>query len=420
MKTNSKKRTIIIYIMWTLVFVGILSLFNYAQYQKYQRMYNEKLNAICQGLTNQYKNIKPSDIMKVINDDTTVEDNFFEKYGIDLDTETVIRENDALFKEFLVHQCIIVVIMLGIIGVTILCNSLRRDKEIHKILKYIEQVNNGDYSLIIDDNKEGELSILKNEVYKTTIMLKEAADNSLKDKLTIKNSLSDISHQLKTPITSLLINLENIEDCIEGDIGNDSDNDNNNKNGINLELLQRLTLNSKRDTNSISKLVKNILELSKFDSNTIEYIRKEVNVSEIISDAVGKVEALADLLGIELVVEKITDGKDSREHLYCDAYWQTEAVANLLKNGIEHAKSRVRITYECNKVYTKIEVENDGDTISEHDRNHIFERFYKGENATKDSLGIGLSMVKAIVEKDKGYVTVSCEDGITVFTVKYL
>lgn len=401
MKKSGRFRLTIACIVSLIVFIVVIIFVNNKAYISYQRTYNQKLNSICLRLTDKYSDIRQSDLMSIINDDSNETESFFEKYGIDINNDAVIRENDRLYNSFIVCEIVIIVAAFMLAAVIVVLITKHRDNEIHTILKYIEQINNGNYQLKIDDNEEGELSVLKNEVYKTTIMLKETADNSLKDKLTIKNSLSDISHQLKTPITSLLINLENIEDNIEGD----------------KELTQKLILNSKRDTNSISKLVKSVLELSKFDSNTIEFMRKESDVSQIVNDAVVKVEALADLLDIQIIVAGDSDGTKG---LYCDTYWQTEAVANLLKNGVEHAKSYVKIRYERNKVYTKIEVENDGDTISEHDKNHIFERFYKGEHGTKDSLGIGLSMVKAIVENDNGYVTVQSEDGITVFTIKYL
>ena len=169
------------------------------------------------------------------------------------------------------------------------------------------------------------MSILKNELYKITIKLKEVAENSQKDKTTLKDSLSDISHQIKTPITSILIMLDNIL------------SDENMPEDIKKDFIKDI----KREIVNIKFLVESILKLSKIDSNSIKFIKKEVFIKDIINEAVKNVSMLSELKNIEIIVS----GDDSIKTI-CDLKWQVEAITNILKNCIEHS-------YENRKIKTK-------------------------------------------------------------------
>ena len=247
---------------------------------------------------------------------------------------------------------------------------------------------------------EDELSILKNEIYKTTIMLKEAADNSNKDRIKLKKSLEDISHQLKTPITSILIMLDNI---IE-----DPDMDASVRNDFIIDI--------KRNVANINFLVQTLLKLSKFDSNTVNFINKETKISDIVNESIKNVSSLSDLKNINIELNIKNNSK-----IVCDLKWQIEAITNLLKNAIEHSKDneKVVITVDSNNVYSMIEIQDLGDGIAEKDLPHIFERFYKGENSTSESIGIGLALAKTIIEQDNGNISVDSDGNGTRFIVKY-
>ena len=240
-----------------------------------------------------------------------------------------------------------------------------KDKEIGEITKYIEEINKKNYTLHIDEISEDELSILKNEIYKTTVMLKENADNSIKDKKDLKNSLEDISHQLKTPLNFL---------------------------------------------------VQAILKLSKFDSNTINFIKEKISVKSIIDKCLQNVSTLCDLKNIKIEVVR-----NENATLYCDYMWQVEAITNIIKNCIDHSKkgSKVIIKYGQNNVYSFINIQDFGDGISKKDLPHIFERFYKGKNASSDSIGIGLALSKTIIEEDNGNISVDSDSNGTKFEIKY-
>ena len=247
---------------------------------------------------------------------------------------------------------------------------------------------------------EDELSILKNEIYKTTIMLKEAADNSNKDRIKLKKSLEDISHQLKTPITSILIMLDNI---IE-----DPDMDASVRNDFIIDI--------KRNVANINFLVQTLLKLSKFDSNTVNFIKQENELENIAKESIQNVASLCDLRNIQIELNIKNNSK-----IICDLKWQIEAITNLLKNAIEHSKDneKVVITVDSNNVYSMIEIQDLGDGIAEKDLPHIFERFYKGENSTSESIGIGLALAKTIIEQDNGNISVDSDGNGTRFIVKY-
>ena len=232
-------------------------------------------------------------------------------------------------------------------------------------------------------------------------MLKEAAENSKQDKVKLKEALSDISHQLKTPLTSINIMLDNILDNPNMD------------NKTKTEFIQ----NIKREIININFLIQEILKLSKFDANVIEFANKQVYVSDIIRLAISNVEMLAEIKNINIEFETISNGK-----IICDLKWQAEAIANVLKNCLEHSpnNSTITIKIDYNKIYNKITIIDYGDGIDKKDLPHIFKRYYKAKNSSKESVGIGLSLAKSIINKNKGTITVESKKGeYTIFVIKY-
>ena len=276
----------------------------------------------------------------------------------------------------------------------------KKENDIQDIIKYLEQINQKNYELKIDSISEDELSILKNEIYKTTILLKETAENIKQDKMNLKKSLEDISHQLKTPLTSIYITLDNL---IE---------DPNMDEKIRNDFIRDI----KREATNINFLVQSLLKLSQFDTNTIHFTKEKVNVKKIINNAIKNISPLCDLKNITIRVNSNED-----IDLVCDSKWQTEAITNILKNCAEHSSNnqQILINYNQNTAYTLIEIKDFGKGISQKDLPHIFERFYKGENSNIDSIGIGLSLTKSIIEKDDGLINVKSSPSGTTFTIKY-
>ena len=388
------------YILFSSIIV--LSLFlvlNIIEYKTYTNNYNNKINSILNKIEEKYPDIKETELIEIINNNDSNKD-ILNQYGISK-YDSAIKSNNNYFYKYLIIN--ILYLFISIIIVILVFNKYNKKQEslVKEITKSIEQINKKNYELNLDSMSEDELSILKNEIYKTTIMLKEAADNSLTDKINLKKSLEDISHQLKTPLTSILIMLDDLIDDPDMDesIRNDFIND-----------IRRNTLN-------ISFLVQTLLKLSKFDSNTVNFINKETKISDIVNESIKNVSSLSDLKNIDINLDINKDGK-----IICDKSWQIEAITNLLKNALDHSKndSNILIEIDDNKVYSIIKVTNYGEVIDEEDKLHIFERFYKGKNANTDSVGIGLALAKNIIEENNGIILLSSDNNSTTFTVKYL
>ena len=172
-----------------------------------------------------------------------------------------------------------------------------------------------------------------------------------------------------------------------------------------------------REIANVKFLVQNLLILSKFDANTITFNEKEEKLEDIIEEAKQNVASICDLKNIQIILEGKEDAKTT-----CDLKWQVEALTNILKNCAEHSNNntKINVLYSENNMYSEIVIKDEGSGIDQKDLKHIFERFYKGKNSDKDSIGIGLSLAKTIIEKDNGFITVDSELGKgTTFNIKY-
>ena len=385
-----------------IIFLIIFSILIYKQYKTYTYNYNQKIAGIIDDVLEKYPDIEKREIVEILNSSDKTNNEILREYGIELDKDSVILENNTDFQKFIIIDINTLIVFILMLSIIFFKYNHSESKKINEITKYIEEINRGNYKLNIEENTEDELSILKNELYKITIMLKEVAENSQKDKTTLKDSLSDISHQIKTPITSILIMLDNIL------------SDENMPEDIKKDFIKDI----KREIVNIKFLVESILKLSKIDSNSIKFIKKEVFIKDIINEAVKNVSMLSELKNIEIIVL----GDDSIKTI-CDLKWQVEAITNILKNCIEHSyeNRKIYINYNQNNMYTELKIEDNGTGIDAKDLPHIFERFYKGKNSSSDSVGIGLALSKSIIESNNGYIQVDSKlNKGTTFIIKYL
>lgn len=385
-----------------IIFLITFSILIYKQYKTYTYNFNQKIAGIIDNVLEKYPDIEKREIVEILNSSDKTNNEILREYGIELDKDSVILENNTDFQKFIIIDISTLILFILILSIIFFKYNHSESKKINEITKYIEEINRGNYKLNIEENTEDELSILKNELYKITIMLKEVAENSQKDKTTLKDSLSDISHQIKTPITSILIMLDNIL------------SDENMPEDIKKDFIKDI----KREIINIKFLVESILKLSKIDSNSIKFIKKEVFIKDIINEAVKNVSMLSELKNIEIIVS----GDDSIKTI-CDLKWQVEAITNILKNCIEHSyeNKKIYINYNQNNMYTELKIEDNGTGIDAKDLPHIFERFYKGKNSSSDSVGIGLALSKSIIESNNGYIQVDSElNKGTTFIIKYL
>lgn len=385
-----------------IIFLITFSILIYKQYKTYTYNFNQKIVGIIDNVLEKYPDIEKREIVEILNSSDKTNNEILREYGIELDKDSVILENNTDFQKFIIIDISTLTLFILILSIIFFKYNHSESKKINEITKYIEEINRGNYKLNIEENTEDELSILKNELYKITIMLKEVAEKSQKDKTTLKDSLSDISHQIKTPITSILIMLDNIL------------SDENMPEDIKKDFIKDI----KREIINIKFLVESILKLSKIDSNSIKFIKKEVFIKDIINEAVKNVSMLSELKNIEIIVS----GDDSIKTI-CDLKWQVEAITNILKNCIEHSyeNRKIYINYNQNNMYTELKIEDNGTGIDAKDLPHIFERFYKGKNSSSDSVGIGLALSKSIIESNNGYIQVDSKlNKGTTFIIKYL
>lgn len=392
---NKKKYSKLI--MFTLITFGIIILLNVMLYYHVNKNYNNKIVNIISTIKEKYPELKDDEIFDIIKNN--VKTNTFNRYSFDLDGIVLIKENKTIFVSYFIILLFLYLIICLVYLTIIINNDKRKEKEINEVIKIIEEINNKNYSFKMKDINEEDLSLLKNEIYKTTIMLNEISEISKKDKKELEESLEDISHQLKTPLTSILIMIDTLLD--------DEDMDQNTR--------EDFLRNMKREVMNINFLVKSILKLSRLDTNTVKFISKKESVKEIINEAILNVSLLSDLKNVKIE----TNLSDS--FINCDYKWQIEALTNILKNSVEHSYENNKVLIESseNNAYVKIIIKDFGSGIAKEDINHIFERFYKGKDSDYDSIGIGLALSKSIIEKQNGKISVESSENGTTFTIKY-
>ena len=372
------------------------------QYKNYEKIVNLTVSNLIDEIMKKYPETDEQELIRIINSENQEQkDEVLSKYGYTNNILYIKELENSMNTSIRINIAIIV--LLGVIAIIVaLIYTNKRDKSLRSINKYLDKVNNGNYELKIEDNGEDEISRLRNELYKTTILLRESAENSEKEKTNLSNSLADISHQLKTPLTSIRIMLDNIEE-----------NPNMDEKTRN-EFIEEIS----RQIDWISSLVISLLKLAKFDAGAIVMQDTQINVKKLIDNVINNLAIMIDIKNIK-IEEKI----DEDVILRADYNWQLEALTNIIKNCIEHSKedSKIKIEVENNSIFVKIKITDEGEGIAKEDLSHIFERFYKSKQASENSIGIGLSLAKTIIEKENGYIKVDSELGKgTTFEIKYL
>lgn len=403
MKNKEKlKKFLVILSLYTIFIIFLTYSINKYEYQVYKDNFDTKITSIILKIKEDYPNITDEELYNILKS-SKKDGKVLEQYSLTIDNKSLLKENDNKYQQFLVTNITIVFISTISLIFLFLRFNAKKDREINKITKCLEEINKRNYKIDIEEMSEDELSILKNELYKVTIKLKEDAENSKQAKKDLKDTLADISHQLKTPITSILIILDNIID--------NPDMDKNTREDFIRDI--------KRELLNMNFLALNLLKLSKLDSNTVHFIKKEVSLDEIVTSSIKNIAPLCDLKNIT-IIKNLEPGIK----INCDLNWQVEAITNILKNCVEHSKenSKIDITTATNKVYHSIKIRDYGTGISKKDLPHIFERFYKGTGASSssNSIGIGLSLAQKIIESNDGLINVETGPDGTTFTIKYL
>ena len=374
------------------------------QNKKQQEKVNDVIVNIVGTIKQEYPDLEDEKIIKILNDE---ENNAIkgigtlQRYGINTEEVYAIDGLKDEKKEILLTSSISIISLTIIVTILIINYKNKKSKKIENIINYIEEINKKNYNLKIEENTEDELSNLTNELYKITIMLKEQAELSKKDKNVLQRSLEDISHQIKTPLTSISIMLDNIKENPQMD----------------LHTRQEFIYEISRQIEWINWLVISLLKLSKLDSNTVDFKHEEINAENLINNVIKNLAIHLDIKQQSVIVT------GNNETFIGDYNWELEALTNIVKNCIEHTPENKKIYINCekNNFNTKIVIRDEGNGIDREDIKHIFERFYKGKNSSENSVGIGLALSKSIIEKDNGYILCTSEVGKgTTFEIKYI
>lgn len=274
--------------------------------------------------------------------------------------------------------------------------NIQKMNRINNLTRYLEEVNSGKESVLL--RCEDEFSHLEDEIYKTVGELRCSKEFALKERQTLSDNLADIAHQLKTPITSMSLMTQLLsESCSDEEI----------------DYIHRLTNQISR----LERLVSSLLILSKLDASTLIFERKLIDVHSLLTYAVEPIEDSLKEKHQTLSIE----GSDLVE-FEVDINWTLEALLNIFKNCSEHIENGGHIIayYNKNPLYTEIIIEDNGNGFSQEELPYIFNRFYRGKNANKDSIGIGLALSRSIIEHQNGTLHAeNCHNGGARFIIKF-
>ena len=394
-----KKNKLVITITIIVIFI-INILLNYLEYRKFTNITNNFVASIINEISVNYPNIDDTEIIEIINSsDYNTNSDILTNYGFTNDLSILKSLEDEYHQVLFINITVFIIITLIII-LLIYLNSRRNKKELNNIIKYLKELNRGNYNLAIDLNNEGELSILKNEIYTTTIMLREKAEQERQDKINLKDSLTNISHQLKTPLTSISLLVDNLSDELIPD-------------NIKQEFLSDI----KNQVESINELIIILLKLSRFDANVVTFNKESINVKNILIDILKHIDILREVKNIDI---HLTGSNDVT--FMGDYKWEYEALSNIIKNCLEYTpqNKNIYITYKETNIYTEIIIQDEGLGMTPEEKNKIFTRFYKGINSSNNNFGIGLSLAKEIITKDNGKIKVASKlNNGTTFKIRY-
>lgn len=391
-----KKHFIIVWIVVVITFFII----SFVDYKSYVRITNNFTNNIISEVVKNYPDVTEEEIIEIINSSDNEASDILASFGIDINSMGVLKSiNDNFYRNLIINSIVLLVISI-VIFLLIFFYDKKEKRELDKIIDYLKELNRGNYDLKIDLNSEGILSILKNEIYTTTVMLREMASREYLDKITLKENLANISHQLKTPLTSISILVDNL--CDE-EVDKKTE----------IEFLNDI----KRQVDNINYLVIVLLKLSRFDANVITFKKDDINVKKLILECMKNLDVIREVKNINIHVSGANDVE-----FIGDYKWESEAISNILKNAIEHTLNGkfIYISFKDKSIYTEIIIEDEGLGMNEKEKNRIFERFYKGSSTNSNNFGIGLSLAKEIITKDNGKIIVKSEVGEgTKFIIRY-
>lgn len=279
-----------------------------------------------------------------------------------------------------------VILVLAICVVSLLLFLLftwKRYRAISNLSSQVDRILHGEYDVNLIPDEEGELAVLSSELSKMTLRLRDQADRLEKDKQYLSDSLADISHQLRTPLTSIRMIVSRL-----------ATDDQDEEQQANVRKVDALL-------NRTESLISTLLKIARLESGTVQFANEPVQVDILLRNTLEPLEILLDIKGIELCYNI-----DKQATFAGDRLWTVEAIGNILKNCIEHCAEggKLEIIASENPIYTEITIADNGTGFLAEDLPHLFDRFYRGSNAKKESAGIGLNLARMIITKQNGII----------------
>ena len=385
---------------------------------KYKNIENTYIRCIMENVISQYPDFDMEEVAIILNksygelESSTTSEEFYSilrKNGI-TDNTFYIKDMSDIRNVNIIVSTLIIGVMSVLFIICFYIYLRRRKNAIVQLQDYMDKISRGNYELEINDNSEDELSSLKNSLYKIMVYMKEQADSARIKKVMLAQSVSDISHQLKTPLTSTQILLDNLNDNPD----------------MEYATRKKFIYEAINQVNGMSWMIVTMLKLSRIDAGVVEFNNETISINKIIEEAVSNLEVIAEIknVNIEKYIDNYNENKLNKSDIYIngDYNWNREALQNIIKNAIEHSndKGTVKINITDNDVYTAVYITNRGDKLSEQRQKQIFERYYSEAKYEDNSMGIGLPLAKAVIEKQGGYISVESDDEETVFIVKYI
>ena len=349
--------------------------------------------AIVGNIVSKYPELE-KDIVSVITqaknkENTDLGAKVLQKYNYDSSTnlsqEPIVQNN--IYKMLKINILFITFVFLCLITISFYF-FIKIYRDIKDMTDYVYHSSEGREYQMKNKNQEGQMGLLKTELMKMTTVLKEKVALLHSEKIFLNDTISDISHQLKTPMTSLML----LTDLMYNDLDKEKK----------IEFLDRTNAQLSR----MDWLIKSMLKLSKLEAKVIDFKTEKVNINELIRRSISPLSVPMELKNISLNIN------GNKEASYIgDIEWSSEALGNIIKNCIEHTKEggNLDISYEENPIYSEIVIKDNGEGIDKEDIPNIFKRFYKGKNSKSDSVGIGLAMAKSIIESQNGDIYVKSE-----------
>lgn len=307
------------------------------------------------------------------------------------------------FREEAVKYFVWLILVLSVFLVGGFFIFLRsREKLYQRATNTIQRYIDGDFSCHLPQNSEGSVYQLFSSMDQLATMLQARGESQHKEKEFLKGTISDISHQLKTPLAALTMYQEII--------ASEPDHADTVK-----EFSAKMGVSLKR----IKQLIGAMLKITRLDAGSIVFEKRDYTVYELVCRGINELELRAKQEGKELLLEG-----DKDQMLSCDLEWTAEAIGNIVKNALDHTESGgvIRVSWAPSPAMVRIQIQDNGDGIPQEDLHHIFKRFYRSKKSLDtQGVGLGLPLAKAIIEGQKGVISVKSESGEgSVFTIAFL